>query len=197
MTSITIVKPEKIKPEFHTITPEELSPDKTVLCEFVIPGNVATKKTSQRFFKMGKRTVLLPSANFLSYEKYCKDFCEDIWKKQGKDPMDFGVCVTYKIYLDRWILPDACGAMQSLGDILEKWGVISNDAWLHWSGEEGHWFGGVDKDNPRTEIKITRCRHLKEEYRKEKEEELRNKNLRAEARQAKSLKQIKVTNENE
>jgi hypothetical protein len=61
------------------------------------------------------------------------------------------------------------------GDILEKWSVIDNDKYIHWTDTDAnnvreHWFQGIDKENPRIEITIFRFKHLYEDYTQEKDE---------------------------
>jgi hypothetical protein len=153
----------------RTITDEELLPDNILLCRFIIDGRPATKKTHQSAFITNGRTVVLPSKQYKKFEKVAKPFCEDAWKNLGKDPMDFGVAVKILIFLDNWSIGDHVGYMQAIGDILEKHGVIANDKFIHWSNGDTHWFGGVDKEQPRTEIEISRFRHPYEEYRAKKE----------------------------
>jgi hypothetical protein len=168
--------------EFHTVTPEENLPDGTLLLQFTIPGRPATKKTSQRVVRRGGFTRILPSEQFERYEKQCKNYCEAVWLGIGKEPMDFGVSICLKIIVDNWIMGDVTGYQQSIGDIIEKYGVISNDMWIHWTDEDSHTMLPPDKDNPRVEITIRRFRHPKENFRCEQEEAETRKIARKEAR---------------
>jgi len=152
---------------FHVVTAEELLPDGTKLVEFTIPGRPATKKTHQQVIYVKGSPRVIPSAQYAKYEKQCKEFCEKAWTKS---PMDFGIAIHIRIYLDTWSVGDHVGYMQAIGDILEKHKVIANDKFIHWSEDGAHWFGGIDKNNPRCEITITRFRHPYEIYRKDKEE---------------------------
>ena len=199
------------------VAPEEHTPDGEVLCRFTIPGQPATKKTSQRKTRFG----ILPSLQYLRYEAHCAPYClaawtgqgqtaqewetlllgrykdlqklpkENVWEEfpafieQGMQPMDFGVVLTMRVYLNTWQVGDCTGYQQSIADILQKFGVIANDSWLHWDWEGEHWFGGKDVDNPRVEVTLKRCRHPKESYRAEQEADLVAKQQRAIARAAK------------
>jgi hypothetical protein len=145
---------------------EEL-PDYTEILSFTIPGRPSTKKTSQRIVRMGKTMRILPSITYEKYEKHCKEHCENAWKNQNKEPVDCGVGVYYKVYLDSWIIGDSTGYFQAIGDILEKYGIIANDMWIYWLNDGSHTIT-VDKANPRCEIKIVRFRHPYENYRAEK-----------------------------
>lgn len=147
---------------------EELSPDNTLLCEFTILGRPATKKTHQTAFISKGRMIVLPSPQYKKYEKLCKKTCEGVWKKLGYEPMDFGVSIAVRVYLNNWSVGDHVGYLQALGDIFEKYGIISNDKFIHWADDGVHWFGGVDKDNPRVEVVIKRFRHPYEVYRSSK-----------------------------
>lgn len=166
------------KPLYHKISPEELFEDgKTILC-FIIPGQPATKKTSQRIF----RKRILPSKNYCIYETYCESFCKDAWVNKGKEPIDFGVSVKMLVFLKNWVVGDCTGYQQSIADIMQKYGILQNDSWIHWDWEGQHWFCGVDKDNPRVEIEIKRFRHPKEDYRENQELALRQKEERKQAK---------------
>lgn len=158
--------------EAHIVTDEELVPDGELLCKFTIPGRPATKKTHQQVVWIKGSPRVLPSAQFTTYEKSCKISCEAAWKGDGMLPMDFGIAIKVYVYLNTWSVGDHVGYLQAIGDIIEKYGIIANDKWIHWLGDNTHWFGGVDKDNPRTEIEIYRFRHPYEEYRSAKEKKL-------------------------
>lgn len=153
------------KPLYHEVFPEESLDDGEFILSFTIPGQPATKKTSQRVF----RKRILPSKAYCEYEKYCEPFCKQAWADKGKAPMDYGVVINMRIFLKNWIVGDCTGYQQSIADILQKFEVLSNDSWIHWDWENSHWLGGIDKENPRVEITIKRFRHPKEAYRNEQE----------------------------
>ena len=79
----------------------------------------------------------------------------------------------------------AIGANSS--NLYEQFGILANDSWIHWDWEGEHWFGGVDKDNPRIEIVIKRFRHPKEDYRENQETANREKEERKRAKANKVL----------
>ena len=200
MTGIVVPKVKKTKTgelkdstEPRVITSQELEADDTLLLKFTIPGNPNTKKTSQQAFGAGAHKIVLPSAQFLRYESRCRPFCYEVWKDKNNIPMNFGIKIILRIYLESWRIGDQNGYMQSIGDILEKHKVIANDMFIHWGDPGKHWLE-IDRTNPRAEIEIYRYKHPYEDFRKQKDEELIQKTARAEAR---SLKQIKVTNKNE
>jgi hypothetical protein len=171
------------KPLYHVVHPEELLDNGELILKFSIPGQPATKKTSQRIF----RRRILPSKAYCAYEIYCEPFCKSAWIETGKSPMDFGVCINMKVFLKNWIVGDCTGYQQSIADIMQKFEILANDSWIHWDWEGEHWFGGVDKDNPRIEISIKRFRHPKEDYRESQEAANREKEERKRARENKLL----------
>jgi hypothetical protein len=111
----------------------------------------------------------LPSLLYEKYEKHCKEYCESVWKKEGLEPLDFGVSIKIKVYLDSWIVGDECGYQQANGDIIQAHGIIKDDMWIHWVDNGEHMIH-YDKENPRIEIEIKRFIHPKEAYRNEKNE---------------------------
>src|SRR5579862_2083420 len=151
------------------ISSEENLPDGELILYLIIYGQPATKKNSLRVTKFRR---VLPSVQYCKYEAQCQTFCENAWINTGKQSMDYGVSINMKVYLKNWQVGDATGYMQAIGDIIQKFGIITNDSWLHWDNEGEHWFGGVDKNNPRVEIAIKRFRHTKEIYRAAQEQEV-------------------------
>ena len=144
---------------------EELQ-EGTLLLQFTIPGRPSTKKTSQRVVRRGGFTKILPSLLYEKYEKHCKSFCEDVWKNHSLPPIDCGIGVKIKVYLDSWIIGDECGYQQANGDIIQKHEIIANDMWIHWIDKNEHMIF-YDKENPRIEVEICRSKHPKEDFREE------------------------------
>jgi hypothetical protein len=144
--------------------------DKKPICSFVISGQPATKKNSSRIIWANKRLRVIPSKQYMTYEKNCQSACEGVWKLKGNDPINFGVSIRIKAWISRWQVPDHVGILQSLGDILQHWKVISDDKYIHWTdlnydtNEAEHWLQGKDAENPRVEIFIYRFKHPVEEY---------------------------------
>jgi len=144
---------------------EELQ-EGTLLLQFAIPGRPSTKKTSQRVVRRGGFTKILPSLLYEKYEKHCKEYCEEAWKKQEYPPIDCGIGVKIKVYLDSWIVGDECGYQQAHGDIIQTHGIIADDMWIHWIDKNEHMIF-YDKENPRIEVEICRNKHPKEDFREE------------------------------
>ncbi len=82
------------------VSPEELLTDGAEILSFVIPGRPATKKTSQRVIRRGKHTRILPSERYEKYELHSKPYIEAAWRDLGREPMDFGVALELKVYID-------------------------------------------------------------------------------------------------
>lgn len=146
----------------------------SLLCSFTIPGNPATKKNSSRIImtRIGRRRIprIIPSAQFVRYEKHCKPFCQNVWELLGNEPINFGIIIRIEVWLNAWRIPDHVGILQSLGDIFQKYKIISDDKYIQWSDynletkQIETWLKGVDKENPRVNVYIYRYRHTTEEY---------------------------------
>jgi|APCry1669192806_1035432.scaffolds.fasta_scaffold01067_15 hypothetical protein len=134
-------------------------PDNTPILEFVMLGRPATKKTSQRIVKRGRFIKLLPSLRYEEYEKLCKETFENVWKNKGNEPISVGVGVKLTITLNSWVVGDETGYQQAMGDLLEKYEIISNDQLIHWLDLNSHMITQPDKLNPQAKIQIFRYRH--------------------------------------
>lgn len=116
--------------------------------DITLKGRPATKKNSGRIvFKNGKR-IIIPSEAYENYEDAC------LWQLAGKKLHISGIVVVEcKYYLpNKRSWPDLIGLLQATSDILTKAGVIDDDKWISSYGESC--IAGIDKDNPRAEIRI-------------------------------------------
>lgn len=129
---------------------------------FSIPGRPATKKNSQRIVRAKGRTYILPSKAFCDYQQHCEDVLGNLTKELT--PINYGVSVEMTVFMDTKKIGDHCGYMQSLGDILQHLGIISDDKWITWITPEDSWIF-IDKENPRVELVINRCKHISETWR--------------------------------
>ena len=116
--------------------------------DITLKGRPATKKNSGRIvFKNGKR-IIIPSEAYENYEDAC------LWQLAGKKLHISGVIVVEcKYYLPnkrRW--PDLIGLLQATSDILTKAKIIDDDKWICSYGDSC--IAGIDKENPRAEIRI-------------------------------------------
>lgn len=116
--------------------------------DITLKGRPATKKNSGRIvFKNGKR-IIIPSEAYKNYEDAC------MWQLAGKKLHVSGIIVVEcKYYLpNKRSWPDLIGLLQATSDILTKAKVIDDDKWICSYGESC--IAGIDKDNPRAEIRI-------------------------------------------
>ncbi len=116
--------------------------------DITLKGRPATKKNSGRIvFKNGKR-IIIPSEAYENYEDAC------LWQLAGKKLHISGIVVVEcKYYLpNKRSWPDLIGLLQATSDILAKAKVIDNDKWICSYGESC--IAGIDKENPRAEIRI-------------------------------------------
>lgn len=143
-------------------------PDNELILKFTIPGRPATKKTNQRVIRRGRLTKILPSIQYEKYENSCKDLCESFWKLVGYPPIDCGISINCKIYLNNWIMGDESNYYQSFGDLIQTHGILNDDIWIHWVDNNENVMMEPDKENPRVEFEIKRQRHPKEKFREAK-----------------------------
>lgn len=116
--------------------------------DITLKGRPATKKNSGRIvFKNGKR-IIIPSEAYKNYEDAC------MWQLAGKKLHVSGIIVVEcKYYLpNKKSWPDLIGLLQATSDILTKAKVIDDDKWICSYGNSC--IAGIDKDNPRAEIRI-------------------------------------------
>lgn len=121
--------------------------------DITLKGRPATKKNSGRIvFKNGKR-IIIPSEAYENYEDAC------LWQLAGKklagEKLHISgiVVVECKYYLpNKRSWPDLIGLLQATSDILTKAKVIDDDKWICSYGESC--IAGIDKENPRVEIRI-------------------------------------------
>jgi Holliday junction resolvase RusA-like endonuclease len=110
-------------------------------------GRPATKKNS--LIMVRGRTVPLPSKAYQRYEKQClRDLIV-------YSPLRFygniHLCIHYWLPDRKW-WPDLAGLIEATQDILEKSGIIDNDRNV--VSLDGTRIMGLDKGNPRAEIKV-------------------------------------------
>lgn len=107
-----------------------------------------TKKNSGQIVTVNGRQVLLPSKDYLEWEKGC--IVSSAYDRMAP-AITFPVNCKATIYRDRNV-GDAVGYYQAIGDCLEKMGIVQNDRLIvSWDGTR------LDKDpsNPRVEIELT------------------------------------------
>ena len=118
------------------------------LIDIVFKGRPITKKNHGQIVKRGNKLGYIQSEAYRSYEDAC------LWQLAGKKLHIPGVVVVEcKFYLpNKRSWPDLIGLLQATSDILTKAGVIDDDKWICSYGNSC--IAGIDKDNPRAEIRI-------------------------------------------
>ena len=116
--------------------------------DITLKGRPATKKNSGRIISRNGKPIIIPSEAYKNYEDAC------MWQLAGKKMHISGIIVVEcKYYLPNkrnW--PDLIGLLQATSDILTKAKVIDDDKWICSYGNSC--IAGIDKDNPRAEIRI-------------------------------------------
>lgn len=116
--------------------------------DIVFKGRPITKKNHGQIVKRGNKLGYIQSEAYRSYEDAC------LWQLAGKKMHISGIVVVEcKYYLpNKRSWPDLIGLLQATSDILAKASVIDDDKWICSYGESC--IAGIDKDNPRVEIRI-------------------------------------------
>jgi Holliday junction resolvase RusA-like endonuclease len=151
--------------------------DHTLILEFTIPGKPATKKTGQRIVRCGGFPKILQSKAFLAYQDHCEPYCREAIAGMGA--IDYGVSLEMKVFLPNFVIGDHVGYAQSIFDILQHFGVVSDDKWISLVCPTNGWLH-IDKQNPRVEITIRRQRHPLEDFYLEQQLKADKKRLRQE-----------------
>ena len=123
-----------------------------VIIKFTVPIAPITKKNHQQILKnhsTGKHFVS-PSKQYKDYENLA------LWyiPKRG-EPIDFPVNVKCTFYMPTERLCDLTNHLESIDDIMVKAGLLKDDNYKILTSHDGSRVM-VDKDNPRTEVEITR-----------------------------------------
>ena len=121
-----------------------------VVAIFTIPIAPITKKNSQRIVLRGGKPCILPSERYKEYEEAA------LWliPKRGT-PIDFPVNVKCIFYMPTNRLCDLTNHLESIDDVMVKAGLLKDDNYKILASHDGSRVL-VDKNNPRTEVEITR-----------------------------------------
>lgn len=116
--------------------------------DIVFKGRPITKKNHGQIVKRGNKLGYIQSEAYRNYEEVC------LWQLAGKKLHISGIVVVEcKYYLpNKRSWPDLIGLLQATSDILTKAKVIDDDKWICSYGDSC--IAGIDKDNPRAEIRI-------------------------------------------
>lgn len=117
--------------------------------EFTILVPPRTKKNSQRIV-MGKgHPIVLPSKQYVEYEKNCKAYVPAI------EPIDYPVNIKAVYFMQTRHRVDLCNLHEALCDMLVHHKVLEDDNCKIVASMDGSYVD-YDKENPRTEVVITR-----------------------------------------
>lgn len=109
-----------------------------------------TKKNSQRIVKVRGRSIILPSKKYKDYERACAEYVSPL-----ESPIDYPVNVKMLFYMQTRRKCDLPNHEEACLDVLTKYKVLEDDNYNIVAGMDGSRVL-YDKENPRTEIEITR-----------------------------------------
>ena len=120
--------------------------------EFVIPVRPATKKNSGQIVMRGKYSILIPSKNYLQFEKSCLPYLKEV--KDTAGVINYPVNVQCTFYTETKRKIDLPNLLNAIDDAMVKSGLIIDDNRDIIAGHDGSRVYH-DKFNPRIEIVIS------------------------------------------
>lgn len=121
-----------------------------MIIKFTVPLPPVTKKNSQRIIMRGGRPMILPSEKYKEYESAALWFIP----KRGI-PIDFPVNVKCVFYMPNNRLCDLTNHLESIDDVMVRAGLLKDDNYKILVSHDGSRVL-VDKNNPRTEVEISK-----------------------------------------
>lgn len=131
--------------------------------EYLIPCAPVTKKNSQQILvnkKTGK-AFISQSKRYVDYEAAASYFL----KPKPKEPINYPVNIRATFYMPTHRRVDTANLNSALHDILVKYGILADDNRDIIASTDGT-RTYYDKDNPRTEVKITPYEGQYEQWKK-------------------------------
>lgn len=116
------------------------------MIKIIINEECRTKKNSSRIVVAGNRKMLLPSKQYLEFEKACKPYLKPL-------KIDFAINLKCIFYMKTRRKVDLPNLLNSICDVLVKHQVITDDNKDIVAGFDGSRVK-YDKENPRIEIKM-------------------------------------------
>ena len=120
--------------------------------EFVIPVRPATKKNNGQIVMRGKYPILIPSKNYLQFEKSCLPYLKEVKDTAGVINYPVNVQCTFFTETKRKI--DLPNLLNAIDDAMVKSGLIIDDNRDIIAGHDGSRVYH-DKFNPRIEVVIS------------------------------------------
>lgn len=122
------------------------------MIKFVLPVKPVTKKNSGQIVMRGKFPILLPSKQYLQFEKDAVPYFIQVKKQTGV--INFPVNMQCHFYMEAHRKVDLCNLLNAVDDAMVKAGLILDDNRDIIAGHDGSRVF-YDKSNPRIEILIT------------------------------------------
>lgn len=122
------------------------------MIEFTIPVRPATKKNSGQIVMRGKYPRLLPSKQYLAFEKECLPYLNHV--KQTAGIINFPVNMECLFFTETKRKIDLTNLLNAIDDAMVKSGLVIDDNRDIIAAHDGSRVFH-DKFNPRIEIKIT------------------------------------------
>lgn len=118
--------------------------------KITIQLNPVTKKNSQQIIKVNNRFMIIPSKQYKKYEKESKEFMPKL-----KEAINERVNVKCLYYMQTKRRVDLNNLLEATTDILVKYNILEDDNSNIVASHDGSRVL-YDKENPRTEIEITK-----------------------------------------
>lgn len=125
------------------------------MIEFTIPIRPATKKNSGQIVMRGKYPVLLPSKQYLAFEKSCLPYLKRVRDNAGI--IDYPVNIQCVFYTETKRTIDLTNLLNAIDDAMVKSELILDDNRDIIAAHDGSRVYH-DKANPRIEITITKIK---------------------------------------
>ena len=123
------------------------------IIRFTIPIAPVTKKNHGRIVMCGRYPKLLPSEAYERYAKAAMPFLKTVLR--DFDTIDYPVNLKCVFYLNRRRKGDLAGYLQAVQDLLVEAGILADDNRNIVASVDGSAVM-YDKENPRTEVAVTR-----------------------------------------
>lgn len=118
--------------------------------KIIIPIEPVTKKNHSQVVMIKGRPLVLPSKPYQEYEKKCKQYIPKL-----ESPIDYPINLECHFYKGTHRKCDVTNLLQAVCDILVKYKLLEDDNYSIVASVDGT-FVDYDKENPRTEIYITK-----------------------------------------
>lgn len=122
------------------------------MISFILPVKPVTKKNSGQIVMRGKYPVLLPSKQYLQFEKESQPYFIHVRNAVGL--IGYPVNIKCLFYMESHRKVDLCNLLNAVDDAMVKAGLILDDNRDIIAGHDGSRVF-YDKLNPRIEITIT------------------------------------------